>query len=86
MCERVELPGGGFAIICGGRHRRPSTCIHCPRPSEVLCDHRNGDGQTCDAPLCRTCALHVGKHRDYCKHHAKVHAPAPALPFEPEAV
>lgn len=83
MCEVLVLPGGGTAIVCGvrGRHRRPTPCVHCGRPSEVLCDHRNGDGRTCDAAICRACALRVGKNRDYCKHHAKAYAPAPVLPF-----
>lgn len=44
MCEVLVLPGGGTAIICGvrGRHHRAAPCVHCRRPSEVLCDHRNG--------------------------------------------
>jgi hypothetical protein len=86
MCERLTFPDGSVAIVCGVRHRRRPPCVQCRRPSEVLCDHRNGDGRTCDAPLCRDCALHVGRNRDYCRAHARAHAQdAPArLPFMEE--
>ncbi len=92
MCERVQLPGGGFAIICGGHHRtkRPP-CVNCGLRSTKLCDHVVADrgagwkSVTCDAPICDRCALHVpGKNRDYCKRHAKHHLseiPNP-LPFQ----
>jgi len=81
VCERIALAGGGFAIVCTGRHRRPRpSCVKCGERSERLCDHRNSDGRSCDAPLCARCAVRVGA-RDYCPVHAKGIAAA-ALPFE----
>ena len=84
MCERVELPSGGFAIVCRGHgdRRRRAPCVACGAGVEALCDHRNRDGRTCDAPLCRGCAHHVGKNRDYCPAHKRFYPVTAALPFE----
>lgn len=89
MCETVDVPGLGRVIVCGGHRdrRQAPPCVHCGEPSEVLCDHRNTPEPglrlaTCSAPLCRGCALHVGKNRDYCRTHARAHRPEPVLPFE----
>ena len=79
MCDFLHFPDGSVAIVCGRGQRRRKSCVQCGQPSEVLCDHRNGDGRTCDAPLCRTCARHVGRNRDYCRAHAA--DAAPELPF-----
>jgi len=71
MCERVALPGGGFAIVCGTRRGRRSTCAHCGRPASLLCDGpaRDGGVGTCDRALCTHCRIHVPPDRDYCKGH-----------------
>jgi len=73
MCERVALPGGGFAIVCGGHRRRRKRCTHCPAWAEFECD-------ACDVPLCRRCRIHVPPDKDYCRaHRAAAHAAAAAL-------
>jgi hypothetical protein len=86
MCETVRLPGGGVAIVCGGRHRPRKRCVGCRmRAGDKLCDHTNSDGKTCDAPICAGCAFHIpGKDLDYCPVHAKYHRAEelPLLPLE----
>ncbi len=79
MCQRVELPGGGVAIVCGIRERSRK-CAFCnsDRPATVLCDFpiseaRSGLPITCDKPMCTACARQVGPDRDHCPDHA-IHA------------
>lgn len=62
MCERIAVPGGGFAIICGGHRGRRRRCIHCGDSAAVECD-------VCDVPLCRRCRIHVPPNQDYCRVH-----------------
>lgn len=71
MCERVVMPGGGVAIICGGHRGRRAKCVHCGQPSAFACDGppRSQDRITCDRPLCRSCRIHVPPNQDFCKHH-----------------
>jgi hypothetical protein len=70
-CERISLPSGGAAIVCGPRqrHRR---CSQCGRPAPLLCDwktpaRRSG---TCDAPLCEGCTTSPAPDKDLCPAHA----------------
>lgn len=66
-CERLELPGGGVAIVCT-RGKRTRSCSVCGRRgAELLCDGRSpGRKRTCDAPLCRRCARSAGAGVDHC--------------------
>lgn len=70
MCQWVILPDGGRAIVCGGRHK-PRRCALCQRPATLQCDYPAGDGQACDAHLCRLCAVPQGDNVDWCKSHAE---------------
>lgn len=76
MCERVALPGGGVAIVCGGHRQRRRRCMRwssCREWAEFQCD-------TCDAPLCKRCRIHVPPDHDYCRvHRAEARAAAAAL-------
>ncbi len=70
-CERVTLPGGATAIVCGSR-RRPK--CKCGRPARLLCDwkvptKRSG---TCDAPICDRCTVSPAPGKDLCQVHAIV--------------
>jgi hypothetical protein len=69
VCENVPLPGGGFAIICGGRHR-PRYCA-CGRESTFLCDWKVSEKKsgTCDAPICKAHALQVAPDKHLCPLH-----------------
>ncbi len=55
-CEKVELPGGGFAIVKVGKSRGPK-CKFCRKASTRLCDvvigkTLGGAELTCSAPIC----------------------------------
>jgi hypothetical protein len=79
-CERFDLPGGGFAIVCSRGKRRPAPCSECKaRPHEVLCDFElRGPkaGKTCSRKLCSACAVKRGE-LDLCSAHAKAPPPKP---------
>ncbi len=66
-CDFIRLPGGASAVVCS-RGRRPSArCSSCGRPgADLFCDGPKPSGRTCDAPVCRKCAHHVGANRDLC--------------------
>jgi hypothetical protein len=74
MCERVAMPGGGVAIVCGVRRAKPKPCAQCGHASTVLCDGPPRDSGrlrsvTCDRPLCGRCRIHVPPNRDFCREH-----------------
>ena len=72
MCERVTLPGGGTAIVCGG-HRRRTRCKECRREwAAYECD-------VCDRPLCRRCRIHLPPNKDFCRAHRREAREAVAL-------
>jgi hypothetical protein len=64
MCERVALPDGGFAVVCGGHRGRRRRCVHCRYWAEFECD-------ACARPLCRRCRSHVPPNQDFCKAHRR---------------
>jgi hypothetical protein len=88
MCERVAIPGGGYAIVCGGHGRsgrKRSRCVWCGKGEATrLCDHRyervryprerstRHDNKTCSAPVCQVCVVSIGR-KDYCPRHAAAH-------------
>jgi hypothetical protein len=77
MCERVALPGGGVAVVCGVRRERRKRCTHCREWAAYECD-------ACDVPLCRRCRIHVPPDRDYCRaHRAEARAAAANLRTSP---
>lgn len=76
-CERVSLPGGGHAIVCGTRSRR-QRCA-CGKPATRLCDWKvpaavsasgHATRATCDAPICASCATSPAPEKDLCPAHA----------------
>lgn len=68
-CERVSLPGGGHAIVCGSRPR--SRCA-CGKPATLLCDWKVPERRsgTCDAPICASCSTSPAPEKDICPAHA----------------
>jgi len=74
MCDRVALPGGGFAIVCGGHRRRRAYCEDCITAgrktfADFECDGPApaGSGRaTCDRKCCRAHAKRIGPDRDLC--------------------
>lgn len=71
-CERVQVPGGGVAIVCGTRRR--DRC-KCGKPATQLCDwkiktRRSG---TCDAPICNACSTKPAADKDLCPEHAQAY-------------
>ena len=72
-CRTIKV-GDGFAVVCV-RGQRAKPCAVCKSPSTQLCDFPlTGPkaGKTCDAPLCRRCAVKVGPDRDYCPAHDRL--------------
>ena len=75
----------GTAIVCSRGERRRK-CKTCGEPANLLCDYElKGDrkGKTCDAAICRRCAVEVGKDRHLCPTHDRwvrgmANAPDPA--------
>jgi hypothetical protein len=73
MCERLVLPGGTVAIVCGGHRGRRKRCTYCREWAAYECD-------ACDAPICRRCRIHVPPEQDYCRaHRTEARAAAAAL-------
>lgn len=68
MCERVLLPGGGFAIVCGGHARERCAC---GRRATRLCDSKvpGKKSGTCDAPVCARCGTSPAPGKDLCARH-----------------
>lgn len=76
-CERITLPNGGAAIICGLPRGRAK--CRCGRTATLLCDWKLPhivDDQfvkvsgTCDAPLCPSCTSSPAPNKDLCPKHA----------------
>lgn len=65
-CERVTLPGGFTAIVCGTR-KKPR--CKCGRSGAMLCDWKV-EGGTCDQPICARCATSPAPDKDLCPQHA----------------
>lgn len=65
-CERMDLPGRGMAIVCTRGVRRRACSVCGRRGAELLCDGRVPGKGTCDAPLCRGCAVSAGAGVDHC--------------------
>lgn len=70
--EVVQLPGGGTAFVCySGKQRRNLPSCACGARSTLQCDFPLLAGQTCDAFLCRRCAVSVGHNQHLCPVHPK---------------
>jgi hypothetical protein len=68
-CERITMPNGGSAIVCGRpkRHR-----CKCGKPATLLCDWKEPSRKsgTCDAPICEACSTSPAPGKDVCPKHA----------------
>jgi hypothetical protein len=67
-CDRVTLPGGGRAIVCGPRRRQRCPC---GRVATLLCDWKIATKKsgTCDAGLCDRCATSPAPDKHLCAAH-----------------
>lgn len=72
-CDRVPIPGGGSAIVCGTR--RKQRC-GCGRPATQLCDWKvlTTPSGTCDEPICASCSTSPAADKDLCPVHAEAWA------------
>lgn len=70
VCQRVPLPGGGSAIVCGPRQRKRK-CVGCGKPADLLCDWKvpARKSGTCDKPVCSRCATSPAPDKDLCPDH-----------------
>jgi hypothetical protein len=70
--EVIRLSDGTTAIVCGsGRRPRRQCACGCGTPASIQCDYPTEGGGTCDAFLCRRCAVPVEPDRDHCPHHPR---------------
>lgn len=69
MCQRVQLPDGTAAIVCGGHSRKRCSC---GRRETRLCDWKvpTRKSGTCDRSLCDRCATSPAPDKDLCGEHA----------------
>ncbi|MDZ7895348.1 MAG: hypothetical protein U5M50_10545 [Sphingobium sp.] len=69
-CQRVQLPGGAAAIVCGPR--QPVRRCSCGAPAPLLCDWKvpGRNSGTCDRPVCESCATSPAPDKDLCVEHA----------------
>ncbi|HYE73568.1 MAG TPA: DUF4326 domain-containing protein [Blastocatellia bacterium] len=67
ICEIVEI-GGHKGFVCSSG-RRAARCKFCQGSFDLECDYPTRGG-TCDARMCRACALHIEPNEDYCPTHA----------------
>ncbi len=73
-CDRIKLPDGVTAIVCGGRGRRVPRCCWCHHtPGVFQCDWKLGNGRTCDKNICVTHAQEVGPNKHLCPEHQKTY-------------
>ena len=59
----------GFICSRGPARNGPPCCGCGAKGTTLLCDGAPPPGsrkRTCDAPICRSCAAHVGPNRDLC--------------------
>lgn len=71
VCERVPLPGGGFAIMCSSRRRKRCAC---GAPATQECDWKvkTRKSGTCDKPICAACSYVPAPDKDLCPEHAAI--------------
>jgi hypothetical protein len=71
MCERIDLPGGGSALVCGLRAFR-KFCA-CGRQADFLCDWKVSARKsgTCDNPICSRHSRQVAPMKHLCPEHQK---------------
>ena len=67
-CERVVLPDGTAAIVCGSFPRKYCAC---GRRATLECDWKVPERRsgTCDAPICSNCTLSPKPGKDICPDH-----------------
>lgn len=66
-CEKLPDGRGGVVIACSRERRR--RCATCGAPAPLLCDGPpapDSRRKTCDAPICKAHAKHIGPDRDLC--------------------
>ena len=69
-CFPIRLEDGSSAIVCGS-FPGEKHCTVCGTFATRLCDFRNSDGRTCDAPLCDAHTKRIGVNKDLCPLHGK---------------
>lgn len=77
-CHHITLANGTRIIACS---RGPKKRCKCGKPATLLCDYPlrgKKEGKTCNAPMCRSCAVTFGMRGedtiDYCRAHAELAA------------
>lgn len=66
MTPPCEVIAPGIIACSRGPRRRLCSVPRCGQVAPLLCDGPKPGGGTCDAPICKAHALHVGHNRDLC--------------------
>lgn len=70
-CDKVQLPGGVTAIVCG-RGQKRHACHYCGNNAGFQCDHpvfRKNKKETCDTWMCESCRNNISENQDLCRPH-----------------
>jgi hypothetical protein len=71
-CDRVKLPGGGVAIVCGRGPRRHRCCA-CTLAGGFQCDWKVSPTKTCDRYICPDHAQQVAPGKHLCPEHQETY-------------
>lgn len=71
-CQRVQMPGGGVAMVCGSRPRAKLCACGSGERARLQCDWKVAERQagTCDAFICQDCTTVPAPDKDLCQSHA----------------
>lgn len=58
-CTKIQVPGGGVAIVCTRGPRKRVVCVTCGKPAPLECDG-------CDRRICKACSISPREGLDYC--------------------
>lgn len=69
--EWIRMPDGTAGHVSYSGPRRRPKCRHCRRRADYECDFPDPSREsgTCDAPLCKFCAVFFPRDRHECRAH-----------------
>ena len=73
-CICTKEPNGTYIFWCGDGIDESLQCHEpeCQLMAEIMCDYPMGEGKSCDIPLCREHAFHLGQGFHLCPFHKRL--------------